>query len=345
MKVLAVLLALLGASSGGVDIGALTKQASALRGIPVRQPIGVRQVDRVQMRRIVLRLTAGETDERSSARWDRALHLLGVLESSQRLATIQHKLLTAQVAGLYDPQSKQLFVVVAQDQKPPKSVIVHEIVHALQDQAFNLQAGAFAPNARRGDGALAAQAVVEGDATEVQSRFLTTSSSADQLSELRVGLAQGAAGLKGVPGFLVRGLLFPYSDGERFVAALRARGGARLVDQAFRTPPRTTLAILDPSRFPDRDGSPVTFAKPKGRSALDEVFGAADVQALLDSASIATAWRGGRITLRPHDLVLQLAIEHSFVDLTVAKLRKLLPRSRTTVTVQGDRITAVMTGS
>ena len=61
----------------------------------------------------------------------------------------------------------------------PRAVVAHEVVHALQDEHFRLTRGPFAPRPRDHDGELAAQALVEGDATEVQSRYVAALSPID----------------------------------------------------------------------------------------------------------------------------------------------------------------------
>ena len=63
-------------------------------------------------------------------------------------------------------------------------MIAHEVVHALQDEHFELTRGPFAPRPRDHDGELAAQALVEGDATEVQSRYVASLSPLALVGEL-----------------------------------------------------------------------------------------------------------------------------------------------------------------
>jgi len=98
---------------------------------------------------------------------------------------VQRSQLTGQVAGLYVPQSGRLYVL-GSGGAAPRSVIAHEVTHALQDEHFHLTRGAFAPHPRDHDGELAAQALVEGDATEVQSRYIATLSAGDVIGELGV---------------------------------------------------------------------------------------------------------------------------------------------------------------
>ena len=222
------------------------------------------------MRRVVLRELAAERRPVSDAAWDDALHLLGVLRTGQTLAAVERRELAGQVAGLYVPRGARLYVL-GSGGSAPRSVIAHEVVHALQDEHFRLTRGPFAPRPVDHDGELATQALVEGDATEVQSRYVATLSPGDLVGELgrTLGAMPQGAPPAGIAPFLERQLLFPYTAGEGFVRALRARGGQPLLDRAFRHPPRTTAAVLDPDalsggRSATARGAPAGRALPPG---------------------------------------------------------------------------------
>lgn len=70
------------------------------------------------------------------------------------------------VAGVYDHRTKDIRIIG----DPDDSVIVHEVVHALQDQHFALAAYFSVPSTT--DEYTARRAVVEGDATLAQSRYI-----------------------------------------------------------------------------------------------------------------------------------------------------------------------------
>jgi hypothetical protein len=72
----------------------------------------------------------------------------------------------AQVGAFYSPEDKAITVF----ENPPRSTLVHELVHALQDQHFDLTAFDEAATSR--DEWLARRAVIEGDADLSAARFL-----------------------------------------------------------------------------------------------------------------------------------------------------------------------------
>jgi hypothetical protein len=316
------------ASAGtGAEVSGVIARAEQLRGLRTTHPLAVSAVSAAGMRRIVVRELERERQPRSDAAWNDALHLLGVLARGQSLAQVQRRQLTGQVAGVYIPRTGRLSVLGAGG-NPPRSVIAHEVVHALQDQHFDLRRGAFAPHPGDHDGELAALALVEGDATDVQVRYVASLSAGDLVGELARSLgAVPAAASSGTPPYLERELLFPYLAGEAFVRALRAHGGQRLLDRAFAHPPRTSAAVLDPARWIAGDAPPQAVPLPAGAFTFTSTFGAEDVAALTGEDALARGWLGGRLGLSRQGLDLRLASRGA--ARVAAALRRVLPRAAT----------------
>ncbi len=309
----------------GSELSGVIKQTEELRGLSTTHPLAVSTLGAAGIRRVVVRELAREREPLSDGAWNDALHLLGVLRPGQSLAAVQGQALSGQVAGLYVPHSRRLYVLGARG-AAPRSVIAHEVVHALQDEHFELTRGAFAPRPRDHDGELAAQALVEGDATEVQTRYVATLSPGDLVKELARTLGSVPRGeSKAVPPYLQRQLLYPYTAGEAFVRALRARGGQRLLDRAFRNPPRTSAAVLDPARYLAGDPPPRRVPLPAGSYRFSTTFGAEDVAALTGRAPLARGWLGGRLGVGPRGLDLRLATRRA--PSVAAALERVLPRT------------------
>ena len=202
-------------------------------------------------------------------------------------------------------------------------MIAHEVTHALQDEHFHLTRGAFAPHPRDHDGELAAQALAEGDATDVQSRYVAELSPGDLVSELARTLGSLPSDTGGSVPYLQRELLYPYTAGQDFVRALRTRGGQRLLDRAFRHPPRTTAAVLDPSRYLAGDPPAQAVSLPAGSYDLVTTFGAEDLIALTGEDAFARSWLGGRLGVGPRGLELRLATREA--GSVAAALERALP--------------------
>jgi hypothetical protein len=312
------------ASAGsGSELSGIISRAEQLRGLTATEPIAVSTVSAKGMQREVTRELAHERRPVADAAWDDALHLLGVLEDDQTLEAVERRALTGQVAGIYIPRNRRLYVLGAGG-SAPRSVIAHEVVHALQDEHFDLTRGAFAPRPADRDGMLATQALVEGDATDVQARYVSSLSPLDLVGELgRTLRSTPDADTADVPAFLQHELLYSYTAGQEFVRALRARGGQRLVDRAFRHPPRTTAAVLDPARYLAGDPPPQAVHLPAARYRLATTFGAEDLVALTGQESLARSWLGGRLGLGERGLDLRLATRNAAS--VRAALKRVLP--------------------
>jgi hypothetical protein len=304
---LAGLLLAVPASAGtGSELRGIIQRTEQLRGLKTTHPIAVSTLDARGMRRVVLHELARERQPRTDAAWDDVLHLLGVLKRGQSLEAMRRSELTGQVAGLYVPQTGRLYVL-GSGGAAPRSVIAHEVTHALQDEHFMISRGVFDVRPRDRDAELAAQALVEGDATDVQARYVAGLSAGDLIGELArtLGSIPSVSAGGEVP-YLQRELVYPYNAGQEFVKALRERGGQRLLDRAFRHPPRTTAAVLDPSRYMAGDPPPRKVALPAHKYALETTFGAEDLIALTGQDGLARTWLGGRIGVGPRGLELRL---------------------------------------
>ena len=326
----------------------LAATASRLRGLKLKHRLPIHRLDRRSIGRLIRRLNARDTNPREQAAMDDAFHLLGILPRSQHLGAVLQKLLSGQVAGLYDPRTKQLYVVRSAGGSIPPSVIVHEATHALQDQWFDLRSGPFKPHPSDADRDAAAQALVEGDATDVQMRYLSQAGLAAALLESLTALGELSGTPSGkVPAFMNRELEFPYIAGQRFVGALREAGGEARVNRAFRHPPRTTAAIIDPQRYLHGDPPPAQLAVPKPAAGsareLETTFGAEDLYGLTGSNELAGTWRAGVLVVDRvgRERRLWLGLRSSRPGDVVRALRSVLPRSDHVAHV-GDRV--IVTG-
>src|SRR6266849_1695072 len=111
--------------------------------------------------------------------------LLGLLKPTDNLVQIQLSLLSDQVIGVYDSQSKALFVVAEQAGFGPgeRMTYAHEFNHALQDQYYDLNK--IAPkHALNNDRSLAVHALIEGDAIVLQTLWAQSNLSQDDLFQL-----------------------------------------------------------------------------------------------------------------------------------------------------------------
>jgi hypothetical protein len=237
---------------------------------------------------------------------DELLKLLGLIPPNSNLKQIQAQVFTDQVAGFYDPNTKKLAFVKntgAEDESVGEITLAHELTHALDDQRFGIRDQAPGTD----DRATAYNALVEGDATSVMTRYATRYMSGSNL--LGALFASTTAGGPRLPPYIQASLEFPYLEGQRFIDTLYRYGGRswKLVNYAFRFhPPVSTAQILNPLEYV-RNVKPLRITvrmRPllgRGwRRVLAGSIGEFDTRQLLQRAlppdrasSIASSWRGG----------------------------------------------------
>ncbi len=163
---------------------------------------------------------------------------------------------TGQVAGYYSPDKDELFVVSRTGGLGPAEMVTyaHEFTHQLQDQRFDL-AKLGLDAADQSDRQLAHLALVEGDAVTVQSGWMTTNLTPQQLGELLGASLDPKAleALQNAPPFVRETALFPYERGLAFASTLVAGGGYAAVDAAFAEPPDSTEQVLHPDKYEARE--------------------------------------------------------------------------------------------
>ncbi len=137
------------------------------------------------------------------------------------------------VQGFYDLKAKKLFLYADVKGSYRRGVLIHEMVHALQDQHFGLKT--LHQTAFDQDADLARAALIEGDATYTMIEVLKKEQ--PRVAEMLKSPLEKAKHLQNA---------FLYAQGARYVQALKERGGWAAVNAAYRFPPRSTASILHP---------------------------------------------------------------------------------------------------
>ncbi|MBI3652585.1 MAG: hypothetical protein HY231_16310 [Acidobacteria bacterium] len=233
---------------------------SKLRQLEIKQPVkrGAKTRDEIKAS-IIHDLDDSNTPAEFEAT-AKTLKKFGLLPSQFQLRDYTIRLLTEQVAGFYDPKTEFFYLASWIPLAEQKTVIAHELTHALQDQHFNLKRFDKWPKGDS-DAETAAHAIAEGEATIVMFQYdfgekgipfdVTRLPS---LTELL--LAEGVDNdekkfpvLSNAPTVLKEGLQFPYFYGAGFVQALLKKGGWSRVNEAYATLPASTEQVMHPDKF------------------------------------------------------------------------------------------------
>jgi hypothetical protein len=182
-----------------------------------------------------------------------------------------------------------------------RAVMVHELVHALDDAAFDL--GASIERLDNPDAIAAFNAVIEGHA-QLEARRVCVQAGWTEGFECfteSIGALPPSAEEQGEAELLLLRLQIDtvataYYEGERFVAAIQAAGGPEAVARAFRDPPRDGETIFHPEWFLDEK------LRPAVRYDLESPLD------LFAERFASDAWLTSRQSIQPAQLEAALAL-------------------------------------
>ncbi len=243
---------------------AIEQQVHAIRGLDEKVPVQPKILDEAALTDYVKAQFRKDNPESLVEANERLLKALGLFASDASLEDLYIGLLSSQVAGLYNPKDKTLYVVSRSGGLGPaeKTTFAHEYTHALQDQNFGL-AKLKLDATGDGDGAIARLSLVEGDATLLMTLWqIDNLTQAEIIRLLGESLNPKITGpLEDMPAVLRESLLFPYTGGLTFTQRLHAGGGWPAVDAAFAKPPASTEQVLHPEKY-DSDEIPIEVDLP-----------------------------------------------------------------------------------
>ncbi|MBC7475422.1 MAG: hypothetical protein H7263_14120 [Candidatus Sericytochromatia bacterium] len=186
------------------------------------------------------------------------LERLGLLKKGSNLKNIFINLYTQQIAGLYDNDAKELYIIENPEMGDLEFSIVisHELTHALQDQNFDIHKFLDSSHSNS-DMSLARSAVIEGEAMFASSLYVIKDVQTVGIKGLGALLNNplGASlaaqnSLKDVPGFLLEQMTFPYIKGNEFVTTLyKLKGGWTGFNSIYQYPPKSTSQIIHPEKY------------------------------------------------------------------------------------------------
>jgi hypothetical protein len=231
---------------------------------------------------------------------------LGLIDPALDLRALWLRLMSEQVVGYYDIDQSRLVIrddvmrgfdsvssrvkkrgfdskrkarkQARVDLEEARVVLIHELVHALQDQHLGL--AKTMQEERDTDGENALRALVEGDATLAMISYVfdkegvpLTSLTRDparvrSLSGAVTAPMQGTE-LANAPPIVRVSLMSAYVDGLSFAAALHGAGGFARVNRAYAELPQSSEQVLHPERFARHEPVP-RVSVPGAASMLGE---------------------------------------------------------------------------
>jgi len=227
------------------------KNVSRIRGLKPKRSVKSNLKTRDEIKESVIRDMSESTTPEEFYASEKTLAKFGLVPKDFRLREYMVSLLREQVAGFYEPKTQEFYLAAWIPVAEQKTVIAHELTHALQDQHFNLRRFEKWPSGDS-DAELAAHALVEGDATVTMilydydqnkgaSSMLDQDGSGDDDSKYPV--------LAKAPAVLRESLQFPYINGAIFVQTVLKNRSWQGLNNSYANLPKSTEQILHPDKF------------------------------------------------------------------------------------------------
>ena len=301
-------------------VAELLPRVEELSGLQALAPLNVASRTREELRAF---LTAEVEEEAESGllRWsENAYRLLGLMPDSIDYQEMAVSVLSEEIAGYYVPRTDTLYLLEDVPGLQLRAVVAHEMVHALQDQHFELDS--LRVHDAGNDRNMALSAAIEGHATLVMLLFSLEDALgkpvvlADLPDLTRIPLEAMMPGapspaMASAPRIMRESGAFPYVRGLGLAHALRTHDPAAV---PFRDMlPVSTEQIMDPrARFLEARDVPthVTFGVADGdaqdsvwRNVHENTLGQFELSVLLmerhrlQSESLANGWDGDRYQL------------------------------------------------
>lgn len=307
-----------GAQSLLATADSVLREMSRITGLPIQAPLKKEILPRSEIKKYLEQTLREEYTPQEIHVQEAVLKAFGLVSREFDLAKFLITFYTEQAAGAYDPRRKTMFMA---DWPPPEMqrlVLAHELTHALQDQNFDLKKFLHAARPNE-DATNARQAVVEGHAMAAMMQHLigpVDLATLPSLEPLMAGMVNKQMSefpaFSNAPFFFRMQALFPYAQGMGFMSSGLQRGGWKILNALFTTPPATTKEIFEPAVYFDPRPLPkVSLPRP---AALDGVtglrllgentLGELGYYSLLgqfiseaEAKTVATGWLGDRYVL------------------------------------------------
>ncbi len=160
----------------------------------------------------------------------------------------------ADVGGFYDPETGETVVVSEDDELSAMEevILAHEIVHALQDQHFDL--GRLESLLPDGDAALSFRSMLEGDAVISQQQYAETYLDEERQMEYQQDAMaaqqdeETMAAIEDIPSYYLETFVFPYSAGPEFMSQV-VGDDLNNMDEYIENPPVSTYQVINSQAY------------------------------------------------------------------------------------------------
>lgn len=262
------------ASTYADKIAADVPQIENAIGVKFKTPPKFEVRTRDQVREFLLQHVQEPEAKKQIANQEALFKTLGLMPDTMSLAPLLVKVLTEQIMGFYDPKTKVLYIVKDAPDDFIGITIMHELIHALQDQYVNLDS---LQHVTGNDRSTSIQAVIEGEATYEQIYIMSGGGSNiaqqfpggwDAMRQTIRDNVKTQPIFSSMPRALQESMLFPYINGADFVRRFKGRYGKLLPLDSV--PPTTEELMHEAAFFGKTKDVPSEITLPPISGAFDQ---------------------------------------------------------------------------
>jgi len=250
------------------EVRRIQGEVTEMRGLEFRVPVRVGTKTPDEIREMVIGEFDAEEPAAEIAEEELVYKALGFLPDDYDLRARMIDVLSDGIAGYYDPEAKELFVVDMSSKSEMQAMpgmqgvmeemaLAHELHHALQDQHFGINDWFEVLGEVDDDRLKGYQSLVEGEAQLVGMTYMFEKMGQpnvdlkriNRMQEMAMQSSPEGAKLREIPPFVLENLMFPYTQGAEFVQHVQRTKGWDFLGRAFGDPPTSTEQILHPEKY------------------------------------------------------------------------------------------------
>ena len=271
----------------------IEKLLPTLRKIPFKHEVKRDVTKRENMKELILKEIDEDMTPQEFRANELAMKAFGLLPADYNLREALAQVYSEEVAAFYDPKTKTMHLIEEPkkevkkkpgllerlfgktgdfDKDENKTVIAHELTHALADQHYDLDA--LQKTVKKDDDrSLALSALIEGEATLAMFGAGMDDWDGDEIMHLPaenlewtfnlispfMAFMGGGQAIRNAPPIISESMTFPYFRGMVFCAKLTNTGGWAAIDEVYRDPPLSTEQILHPEKYRERPDYPMAI--------------------------------------------------------------------------------------
>ena len=252
----------------------MAAEVEKIRGLKFKRPFMRRLLSREQTVEWMTRDAKKEMTPEEVKKFVGVGAVFGLCRPDTDIAEILGQIADAGIAAFYKPETGTFYHIAGNDGRGARPVVFHELVHALDDQYFDLTAMSESVE-DDSDRQIALKGLIEGSAAWHEGVYekahpedlkaMVESQATPEMMAKQMKMANQVP-----PSFLMVMALYPYNNAKAWVGAMKP--DAAVMERLFKDPPVSSEQVLHPAKFP-LDG-PRDYPHRVAAPDLAAVFGA-----------------------------------------------------------------------